>query len=131
MRFTPFCLILILAGFGMAGDLTGVTTLGRTPGQIEGKRLWEASIISMAAANTSDILSSRGMEESNPIFRGTNGTFSTDRGIALKSLYVVSVAAVQWVVLRHHPRYVKLFTAIDFGMAGTTGAISAHNWSLH
>jgi hypothetical protein len=87
---------------------------------------WKFSVAALAAAQASDVLTSRGHLESNPLAQGPNGEYSLSRGLALKSVYVPVIFS-QWLVLRHHPKFAKAFTYFNFGGAGVTGVIAFRN----
>jgi hypothetical protein len=97
-----------------------------TVGRPQSKKLWWASVATLAAASAADAGSSWGRQEMNPLLRGSNGRFST-RGIQLKSAIVGGVCLGQWLLLRRHPKAQKRLGAANFGMAALTAGAVIHN----
>jgi len=88
------------------------------------KRLWKWSVAVLAAANTSDAISSFGRYELNPVLgMGPFGARATGMKIGISAATV----GVQYLILRRHPEAARKAAIWNFGMAGLTGGIAARN----
>lgn len=84
------------------------------------RKVWKWSLGALAAGAASDIASSWGKYESNPLARDSSGRFSPARGIALKS----GVIAGLWIVGRKSP---QVGAAANFSAAGVWAGAAISN----
>ena len=107
--------------------------------QISGKRLWQASLVTLSVANVVDVHSSLGKRELNSALAGSSGTFGT-RGILLKSGMQGGLLGVEYLILRRHshdlaynPARSKLYRTlaiINFASAAALTGVAAHNYTV-
>lgn len=93
--------------------------------------LWKLSIVSLAASQSADIVSSVGLQETNPALRGPNGGIDVGKAVVIKGSLVAVWAVTQWLVARHHPERARVFSYVNFGAAGWTTSTAIQNWRLH
>lgn len=80
--------------------------------------------VAFAAAATADILSSRGMHETNPLLgRGDFGA----RQIAISAGISFAAGYAAHKLQRSHPKLTKPLTIALFAMAGARGAVAFRN----
>jgi hypothetical protein len=80
----------------------------------------------LASSQVADAISSRGLEELNPVLgRGPFGT----RQETIKGVAVAAVLLTEWS-LRKHPQLIRGFTWMNYAVGGMTWGVAAHNWSL-
>jgi hypothetical protein len=89
-------------------------------------RLWKASVATLGAAHASDVASSWGRGEANPVLRGGDGRFGV-RGLVIKSLSAAAAIAPQWAM---PPRYRSWMRWVNFGLAGVVIGVAARNYSI-
>jgi len=92
-------------------------------------KLWRASLAVLGAVSIADMHSSMGRREANPFLRSDDGRFH-GRGIALKSIFIGSVAGAQWLMVRKHPNAAGYAAAANFAAASLTGAVVVRNHML-
>jgi hypothetical protein len=95
------------------------------------KTLWKVSLASLAVANAMDLQSSWGKHELNPTLSGSTGTFG-GQGALIKLSLQGGLMGVEYFLTRGHPSR-KLYHALavlNFGAAGVTGGIAAHNYTI-
>ena len=95
------------------------------------KTLWRVSLASLAVANAMDIQSSWGKHELNPTLSGPTGTFG-GQGALIKLSLQGGLMSIEYFLTRGHPsrKLYRALSMINFGAAGTMGAIAAHNYTI-
>lgn len=95
------------------------------------KRLWKASLTTLAAANLIDVRSSWNQRELNPVLAGPNGRFGRD-GIIVKLGLQGGLFGIEYLITRGHPtrKVYRTLTFINFGAAAATGAVAARNFTI-
>ncbi len=91
-------------------------------------KLFLTSQITLVAASTTDVVSSWGKYERNPLLRSGDGSFGR-RGLIVKS----SLTTASLYALNKAPffkRHRKLATIFSFSMSGILSGISAHNFLI-
>ena len=120
------CLLLVCFAIGPAS--------GQTLTQAESKRSWKKqwviSLVTLSAATALDSFTSVGKYELNPLIRNSGGTFSTGRGIAIKSAGVATMLTIQALVSRNHPTAYKTSTLLNLGSSAAFATAAAHNLRL-
>ena len=111
--------------------------IGNSP--VSGKRLWQASLVTLSIANVVDVHSSLGKRELNSALAGPSGTFGT-RGILLKSGMQGGLLGIEYLIMRRHarnpafnPARSKLYRTlaiINFASAAALGGVAAHNYTV-
>ena len=96
------------------------------------KKAWIASWVAFAAVNLIDSHSSQGHGEANPFLRGSDGSFSNGKAVAIKGALGAGFFLWQQRTIRKHPErnYYKTFTFATAATAGAMGAVAAHNYTL-
>ena len=90
---------------------------------------WKMSLAPLVAAHSLDVASSWGYIETNPLLAGPNGRFGM-RSASVKFGIVGAAIAVEYLVLRRHPKMAKLFTRGNYFNAAITGGIAARNYAV-
>ena len=98
--------------------------LGAQEIQRKRSRLWTWSLAALAAANTADVISSRGRYELNPVLGA--GTFGL-RAAGMKVGISAATVGLEYLFLRRRPEAARKAAIVNFGMSGVTGAIAARN----
>ena len=95
------------------------------------KTLWRVSLASLAVANAMDLQSSWGKHELNPTLSGPTGTFG-GQGALIKLSLQGGLMSIEYFLTRGHPsrKLYRALSMINFGAAGTMGAIAAHNYTI-
>ena len=93
------------------------------------RKRWAISLAPLFAAQTLDATSSYGMRELNPLLAGSNGGFGM-KAVGIKFAAVGGFAAVETVLVRKHPHTAKLFTILNWTVAGVTSSFAVHNYSI-
>jgi hypothetical protein len=93
----------------------------------DGQRLWNASVLALAAANAVDSHSSWGKRELNPALRGANGTFGAN-SVMVKAGIMGGLVAFERFVLRRNPRLYRGAALINFSIAAGYGAVATRNY---
>lgn len=102
--------------------LSAVALSAEVPG---GKsRLWKWSIALLAAANVSDVATSIGHYEMNPVLG--RGRFS-GRDAGIKFGISSGSVVIQSLILRRRPAAERKAAYFNFALAGVTGGIAARN----
>ena len=96
-----------------------------------GKRLWQWSVTSLAAANAMDIQSSWGKHELNRALAGPGGTFGRD-GALLKIGLQGGLMGMEYLLTRGHagPRLYRALSILNFGISAGTAAVAVHNYTI-
>lgn len=94
------------------------------------RKIWIGSMVAFAAVNIIDAHSSRGKNELNPLLRGSDGTFSATKALAVKSSLGAGFFAWQmWNAKRHPEKNLYKAYSITNGVAtGTLAAVAANNY---
>jgi hypothetical protein len=107
--------LILLATLAAAQEMPRMTT-------------WRLSVAALGVAQGLDIASSYGNvgREQNPLF----GDTFTAKDAALKVGVVVAVVATQRLVIRKYPhsKAARVFSLVNFGVAGVTGVVAVRNW---
>jgi hypothetical protein len=102
------------------------------------KKLWQASLVALAAGSAADAHSSWGLRETNPFLRGADGRFN-HRGLGLKIGLAGGVAVTQYLLMRrverqHGPQALErnyLYLGLGNLASGAAfGAVAARNYGL-
>jgi len=106
-------LMLLLSGVVMADDL----------------QRWRWSAYAFAGSQAFDVATSWGQPESNPRLRGLNGRCCSSTGLVVKTAVAGMIILAQRHIIRKHPhsRAAKIFTGMNFGLAGTGAVIGIRN----
>jgi hypothetical protein len=95
----------------------------------ERARLWKWSVVTLAAATAADMHSSYGMQERNPLLRGSGRRF--DANSALLKAGAVGVFLVgQKLFLPGRSGRKKNWAVVNFSAAATTSVFAAHNYVI-
>ncbi len=117
-------LATLTASLSFAGG--GLIQPATTVEKPHSRKLWWASVATLAAATVLDARSSWGRRELNPLLQGANGRFGA-RSIEIKSALVGAGVAFQWLALRHHHKASKALSIANFAAAGATTGAAVHN----
>jgi hypothetical protein len=122
-------LLLLLSAGVLCAEDSSIRVASTTPPP--SKTLWRVSLASLAAANAMDIQSSWGRHELNPTLSGPSGTFG-GQGALIKLGLQGGLMGVEYFLSRGHPsrKLYRALSMINFGAAGATGAIAAHNYTV-
>ncbi len=90
--------------------------------------LWQASVVSVAATQILDVASSWNQPESNPLFAPT----FTAGDAVIKLTIIAGILGVQRCILHKYPkkRHVKLFSILNFTLAGVGAGVVYRNYSI-
>lgn len=108
----------------LAGPLTG--KFNSAPA---GRTMYRWSLVSLAAANGADAISSWRQQEANPLVAGGATQFGGS-SLMIKSGFVVTSLVIQQIVLRHRPDLYKKLAWLNFGTAGVLGGVAYHNMGI-
>ena len=98
--------------------------LGAQEAEKNRSRLWSWSLAAVAAANAADIISARGRYELNPVLgAGPFGLRATGVKIGISSATI----GLEYLIVRRRPDAARKAAVVNFGLAGFTGAVAAHN----
>jgi hypothetical protein len=127
MRHLLWLLILSVGALCAEDSSIGVAPTTPPPSQT----LWRVSLAALAAANAMDLQSSWGKHELNPTLSGPTGTFGGQSALIKLSLQG-GLMGVEYLLTRGHPsrKLYRVLSVIDFGAAGATAAIAAHNYTI-
>jgi hypothetical protein len=122
-------LLMLSAGLLSAEDSSIAVAPPTTPPP--SKTLWRVSLASLAAANAMDLQSSWGKHELNPTLSGPTGTFG-GQGALIKLGLQGGLMGVEYFLTRGHPsrKLYRALSVLNFGAAGVTGGIAAHNYTI-
>jgi hypothetical protein len=123
-------LLLMLSAGALCAENSSISVASTMPPP-PSKTLWRVSLASLAVANAMDLQSSWGKHELNPTLSGPTGTFG-GQGALIKLGLQGGLMGVEYFLTRGHPSR-KLYHALavlNFGAAGVTGAIAAHNYTI-
>jgi hypothetical protein len=109
--------------------LLALMLLCAMPAEAGWKKRWLISLGTLAAANTLDILSSRGLPEYNPLMRNADGRFNVRKGIAVKLVASGGFVLLQRLVAKSEPDY-KVFAYTNFAASGVLVAASVRNYNI-
>ncbi len=101
----------------------------------KGMVLWSVSALTLVAAHALDWSSSMALNgtdnhETNAFVRSSDGYYSAGKGAALNVGLTAGPLAVEWIILRHHPRWRRGFAVVNFSMSAVPLWAGAHNLSL-
>ena len=95
------------------------------------RKLWRWSLVAYGTANVLDVVSSTGPHyghETNSFLAKSDGTFHTQRAMAVKTGVFAAIGISQYLIIQKWPQLTRLFTIVNFGWsAGETG-IAIHNF---
>ena|SRR5690242_10243520 len=107
--------------------------------QVSGKRLWQASVITLSVANVLDVHSSLGKRELNSALAGPSGTLGT-RGILLKSGLQGGLLGIEYLIIRSHSHHFepnqsrsKLYRTlaiVNFASSAVLTGFAARNYTI-
>src|SRR5690242_1451111 len=107
--------------------------------QPSGKRLWQASVVTLSVANVLDVHSSLGKRELNSTLAGPSGTLGA-RGIALKSGFQGGLLGIEYLLIRSHsknflqdrprPKLYRTLAIINFASSAVLAGVAAHNYTV-
>ena len=122
-------LLLLLSAGALCAEDSSIAVLSTTPPP--SKTLRRVSLASLAVANAMDLQSSWGKHELNPTLSGPTGTFG-GQGALIKLGLQGGLMGIEYFLTRGHPsrKLYRALSAINFGAAGATGAIAAHNYTI-
>ena len=122
-------LLLMLSAGALCAEDSSISVASTPPPP--SKTRWRVSLASLAVANAMDIQSSWGKHELNPTLSGPTGTFG-GQGALIKLGLQGGLMGVEYFLTRGHPsrKLYRTLSAINFGAAGATGAIAAHNYTI-
>lgn len=100
-------------------------------GRPAGKRLWQISLVGVAAANVLDVHSSWGKHELNGALAGTNGNFG-GRGVAVKLSVQAGMVVAERLLLGHSPtgRGYRAAAIANFVVASVIGGVAVRNYGI-
>lgn len=89
--------------------------------------LYRSSLAAYGIAGAADVASSYGQREGNPlVITGSRGQFDGS-SLALKAGIMGGIFAIEHIAMRKYPRARRVFTVVNFGLAGQTGFVAARN----
>jgi hypothetical protein len=91
------------------------------------RRWWLASVAALVAAHASDVASSYGRQEANPLLRTGSGRFGAG-SMGIKMGIVGGVVALQCLALGKAPEAHRNVAITNFAGSGAMGALAARNW---
>jgi len=94
------------------------------------KRLWLASVAALVAANTLDLISSRGGMEANPLLQNGNGSLNMERGVALKAAISGGILVSELLFARRTAGGMRSFSISNFGTAAALTGLAVRNWRV-
>ena len=113
-------LLVFVAFLGLASSM-------RAEAFMQTNLAWKASVAAMLASHAADTASSWGMRELNPVLRGRDQTFD-GRSAAIKLGVVGAIIGVEYLIMRRHPKSLRLLTRLNWTTSIITGGIAAHNF---
>ena len=95
------------------------------------KKLWRASLVTLAATDALDVHSSWGKRELNPALAATSRVFGRDAALIKLGIFG-GVIGVEYLVTRRRPgsRLYRALAFINFGGCAANGAVAIHNYGL-
>ncbi len=125
-KLTPS--LLLLACLAAAA----LPCLGQEAPQAEGKKRWLWSAVALVAASALDAHSSHGRMETNPLLRGSNGTFNSRRAFLVKGAANGGVLLLQAILVKKMPdrNLYKSFALTNSIMAGVTAGTALRNYQM-
>lgn len=109
------------------------STMAQPPHSIPMKnhdKLYWSSVVTLTTTQILDIHSSVGKYELNPIAQGRDGGFHTKKGILIKSTFLGTAFAVQWLILRKRPDWKDELSIFNFGVSAVTIPVTIHNYHV-
>ena len=97
--------------------------------QTNGKNLWRASMLTLAATNAMDIHSSWGKRELNSTLAQSTGRFD-GRSALIKLGVMGGVCTVEYLVLHRRPALYRKLAFVNFGDSSVTGAMAMRNYGI-
>jgi hypothetical protein len=95
--------------------------------QVLSHKTWELSLIPLFAAQGLDSGSSWGLRETNPLLSGSNGAFGM-KAASIKIGFVAGAAVAEYLLLKRHPEWAKLFVRLNSSDAILTTGFAVHNF---
>jgi hypothetical protein len=111
----------------------GVTPcFGQEEAAREGRKRWLWSAVALVAASALDAHSSQGRMETNPLLRGSNGTFSSRRAFMVKGAANGGILLLQAILIKKMPdrNLYKSFALTNSIMAGVTAGTALRNYQV-
>lgn len=123
--------LLLLIGIGICGSALHAQELRPLEKPAPYRNLWRTSVTALAVANALDVQSSWGKHELNSALAGPGGDFGK-QGALLKLGFQGGLLGIEYLITRRHPtgKVYRAFSIINFGAAGTIGAVAAHNYTV-
>ena len=97
--------------------------------QAQERKLWKWSVVAVAASTATDVHSSFGMRELNPMLRGPSSRFGVQSAL-LKAGAAGVLLVGQKLFLPGRSGRMKGWSTLNFSMAATTGAFAVHNYAI-
>lgn len=119
-------LLLCLVQIGV-GAATAQVPIERT----EGRKLWVASMSTLAAANALDMHSSWGKRELNPLLANSTGRFGHE-GALIKLGLQGGLMVLEYLITRGRPsgKTYKILSMINFGASASLTGIALRNYTV-
>jgi len=90
-------------------------------------RWYKASVVTAFVAQGTDIASTLGKDEANPILgRGPFG----GRQVGIKLGIFSFGMTAQYVAVRKQPQHKRIATIVNFALAGVTMGVAVRNWRI-
>lgn len=111
--------------------IAALTCASMHAGEHHASRLWKASIAALGAGIASDLATSAGRYETNPLLRGNGLGVNPTRAVAFKIAPAAAVIGVEALIL-HRNRGVagRGFAVVNFASAGLLTATAVHNTTI-
>lgn len=88
------------------------------------------SYSALVAVNALDLLSSRGKLEANPLLRTPDGTFSLEKGVAMKAVLLIPLGYAEYRLSKRHPKAARALVWVNVALTGATYSVSLHNLTI-
>jgi hypothetical protein len=127
-------LVVLLACPALAEDVSALKAVTPRCSPNDGRTMWKTSLAAFAVADAIDIHSSWGKRELNPVLANASGRFSTQGALVKIGLHS-GVVGIEYLLTRGHSsshpaRLRRVLAIVNFGAAGATAAIAAHNYTI-
>lgn len=108
--------------------IAALTCAGMHAEEHRASRLWKASIAALGAGIASDLATSAGRYETNPLLRGNGLGVSPARAVMFKIAPAVALIGVEGLILHRHRGVAgRGFAVVNFASAGLLTATAVHN----
>ena len=97
------------------------------------KVVWQASLVSLAAANALDVHSSWGKHELNPALATGNSATFGKQGALVKLGLQGTLMGIEYLITRGHPtaQVYKALAIVNFGASAGFAGVAAHNYTVN